>query len=136
LEKVRNKKPNFTYCDFNDVTFGSSAIFFVQNLKETAEKTGRRSQMKLSETRGFPSPPHDGFGFVGAQVRLPQAEASGRQKSRYSGEAHFIISSEKRWSEPGLDGNNFRLPLNDNFLKVKNFLLRYPDDYKHKISKK
>jgi len=27
IEKVQNKKPNFTFCDLDDVTLGSSAIF-------------------------------------------------------------------------------------------------------------
>jgi len=78
----RNKKPNFTCCDLNDVTLGSSAILFVQKSKERAEKTSRTSQKKLSETRGFPSPPYDGFGFSSIRFEISRQNAKRSIRSK------------------------------------------------------
>jgi len=38
LPKIpRNKKPSFTFCELDDVTLGSSAIFQFQKNRESAE---------------------------------------------------------------------------------------------------
>jgi hypothetical protein len=66
-----NKKPNFTCCDHNDVTLGSSAVFQYQvlpglelviHLMEANNPT--TGSTGTTKTRGFPSPPYDGFGFL------------------------------------------------------------------------
>jgi hypothetical protein len=56
-------------------------------------------------------------------VRLPQAEASGRQSSTNSGEAHFITTSENGVSEPKSGWINLRAILNENSSEVKMILL-------------
>ena len=72
-----NKKPNFTCCDHNDVTLGSSAVFqysvlpglalVVRLMDANNPTTGSTGTTK---TRGFPSPPHDRFGFssMGSEI--------------------------------------------------------------------
>ena len=64
------QKPSATFGDLNDVPLGSSAVFEFERLKQrtSQEKVGSESTV---ETRGFPSPFFNGFGFVGYRFRLP-----------------------------------------------------------------
>ena len=76
-----DKKPNFTYCDLHDVTLGSPAIF---PKEEKTLKEGQRGNIK---TRGFPSPSHDGFGFLCKRFELP----TGKNRLSGAGHIHFEV---------------------------------------------
>jgi hypothetical protein len=56
------KKPSITLGDLNDVTLGSSAVFEKQIPQEEAKNPEAGSESSI-ETRGFPSPFRNGFGF-------------------------------------------------------------------------
>jgi hypothetical protein len=55
-------------------------------------------------------------------VHPPQAEASGRHRSRYLRQAHFIAASEKGASEPSWVGK-FAMILDESSLEVNKILL-------------
>jgi len=54
---ITRKKAELHVCDLDDVTLGSPAIFC------KSEQNYYQIQQELLKTRGFPAPPHDGFGF-------------------------------------------------------------------------
>ena len=57
------KKQSITFSDINEVTLGSSAVFETQVLKK-CQKSRKQVPDIPVETRGFPSPSLNGFGFV------------------------------------------------------------------------
>jgi hypothetical protein len=59
----QKRKPN-AFCDFNDVTLGSSAVFEKQKSYGSAGKTENEESDKSTVTRSFPTPSYDGFGFI------------------------------------------------------------------------
>jgi len=107
LQESRNYERPIPLCYLNDLTLGSSAIFQNQNPMEAQEKSRTRSQKNLTRPLAFRL--HLSMGLALSQigndfVRLPQAAASGRQRSRYLRQAHFITSSKKGASEPNWIG--------------------------------
>jgi hypothetical protein len=57
------QKPSIAFGDFNDVTLGSSAILEDQ-ISIELEKNREAGSNEIVETRSFPSPLFNGFGFI------------------------------------------------------------------------
>jgi len=80
--------------------------------------------MKLSETRGFPSPFLNGFGFVRCRLSLPSGRGLREATLGHLGIGPLHKNLEKRWSEPRSVGKLGKM-MKENGALVKRILAKH-----------